>query len=96
VEAVQYGLEEAVQHLFVCFAAPANSENSAVYWHDFLGVFLLITNPYSEVQICTFFWARKPRHISDIGGCTVRTDCTGNQFLISDCVTMDLYVVFVQ
>jgi hypothetical protein len=42
MDAIQYGLEEAVHHLCVCFVVPTNSENSAVYWHDFLGVFLLI------------------------------------------------------
>jgi hypothetical protein len=78
------------------FAATVSTEISAVYWHEFQGVLLQQINLYSKVRICTFFWAQKPRHISDIGGCTVRTDCTGNQFLISDCVTMDLYAVFVQ
>ena len=44
----------------------------------------------------TFFWARKLGHISVIGGCTVRTDCTGKQFFISNCVAMEIIVVFAQ
>ena len=76
------------------FAATVSTEISAMYWHEFRGVILQQINPYSKLWICTFFRARKLRHISDIGGCTVPTDCTGNQFLISNCDTMDLYVVF--
>jgi hypothetical protein len=62
----------------VGFVATASTKIDARYWHKFLGVFLILENPFNKALFYTKYGHKIRGSVSAVHDCTVHTVCTGN------------------